>query len=179
MPFAVHLFFDANIEAVVKAAWKELADGQIAPYMFGSANRPHFTLAIYQELELQECEQRLQSFATTQDPLPVEFQYLGIFPNAPAAVFLGAPVTVPLLSLHAQLHDALRPVAVDPDAYYLPGNWVPHCTLALDLEPERITPALEIARRLSLPLKGLIEEIGVDELQPVRHLFAFALGQKT
>jgi hypothetical protein len=48
MPFAVHLFFDANVEAVIKSAWKKLADTRMAPYMHQSANRPHFTLAIYQ-----------------------------------------------------------------------------------------------------------------------------------
>jgi hypothetical protein len=26
MPFAVHLFFDTNAEAVIKSAWKKLAD---------------------------------------------------------------------------------------------------------------------------------------------------------
>ncbi len=176
MPFAVLLFFDTSTEAVIKSAWKELADTGIAPYMYQSANRPHLTLAIYQYLDLATCEQQLKSFAPKTDPLPVGFQHLGIFPTIPATVFLGATVTVSLLELHAQIHESLHPISTDSNPYYLPGKWIPHCTVALELEPRLIAQALEIGLQISLPLHGEITEIGVIEFRPVRHLFGFRLG---
>jgi 2'-5' RNA ligase len=175
MPFAVHFFFDANTEAIIESAWKKLADTGIAPYMHQSANRPHLTLAIYQHLDLTECEQQLKSFAATKNALPVVFQYLGIFPTTPAGVFLGSTVTITLLELHAQIHETLNPLCRDPNPYYLPGNWVPHCTLALELEPRLITQVLDIGLQVPLPLSGEISEIGVIEFRPVRHLFDFPL----
>lgn len=176
MPFAVHLFFDTNTEAVVKLAWKRLADTGIAPYMHYSGNRPHLSLAIYENLDLTACEQELESFAAGRDPLPVIFQYVGIFPTTLATVFLGPTVTAGLLELHAQIHEVLRTVGSDPSPYYLPGKWIPHCTLALELEPRLIAQALDIGLQTSLPLSGQITEIGVIEFRPVKHLFGFRLG---
>lgn len=163
MPFAVHLFFDANTEAGVRSVWKTLADTGIAPYMHHSANRPHFTLAICEQLDLTRCEQQLKSFAASRIPLPVSFQYLGVFPTTPAGVFLGSNVTAPLLELHAQLHETLHPICSEPNPYYLPGHWVPHCTLALELEARFITQVLDIGLQMELPVHAQITEIGLTE----------------
>jgi 2'-5' RNA ligase len=176
MPFAVHLFFDTNTEKVIKSVWKDLADTSIAPYMHQSANRPHFSLAIYQSIDLRACEQKLQSLAASRHRLPVSFQYLGIFPTPTSAVFLGTTVTVSLLDLHAQVHETLHSIGIDPLHYYLPGKWVPHCTLALELEPKLISQALDRGLQIPLPLYGEITEIGLIEFRPVKHLFSFWLG---
>jgi len=48
------------------------------------------------------------------------------------AVFLGVPVTTELLAFHADIHAALAGQPVDHWPHYLPGTWVPHCTLAKD-----------------------------------------------
>jgi 2'-5' RNA ligase len=176
MPFAVHLFFDANTEAAIKSVWKKLAETEIAPYLYRSANRPHLTLAIYQQLDLSACEQQLESFAAHRNPLPVTFQHLGIFSTTPTTVFLGSTVTVSLLALHAQVHERLRPLGTEPHPYYLPGQWMPHCTLALELESRLITQVLDLGLQVPLPLNGEIAEIGVIEFRPVKHLFGFRLG---
>ncbi|MCI0399311.1 MAG: 2'-5' RNA ligase family protein [Chloroflexi bacterium] len=134
------------------------------------------TLAIYQSLDLAECEQRLQALAATTSPLLLSFQNIGIFPTPQAAIFLGPTVTAPLLALHAQVNDLLRDVGTYPSFdYYLPGQWIPHCALAMELAPGLVTDALEIALHLPLPLRGQIVEIGVVEFRPVKHLFRYDL----
>jgi len=60
-------------------------------------------------------------------------------------------------------------------APYFPGQWMPHCTLALELEPRLITPVLDLGLQISLPLNGEITEMGVIEFRPVKHLFGFRL----
>lgn len=177
MPFAVHFFFDESTEAVIKSAWGELAETGIAPYMHQSANRPHFSFAIYEGLDLPDCEQRLKSFAAARKPLLVAFQYLGVFPTTLATVFLSSTVTITLLELHNQIHEILQPISRNPNPYYLPGNWVPHCTLALELEPRLIAEVLEVGLQVPLPLNGEITEIGVIKFRPIRHLFGFRLGE--
>ncbi len=179
MPYAVHLFFDTALQAAIKSAWKVLADTGIAPYMYESANRPHLTLAIYQHIDLPECERQLKSFAAARSSLPVNFQHLGIFPTTQAAVFLGPTVTASLLQLQTEIHKILHSIGTDPHPYYLPGNWVPHCALALELDPKLITQVLDSVLPLTLLLHGTITEIGVIEFRPVKHLFWFPLGDKT
>jgi 2'-5' RNA ligase len=56
-----------------------------------------------------------------------------------------------------------------------PG-WVPHCTLATDLEPDRFGDALEIAARAPLPLESRLVEVGIVEFRPVKQLVSYALG---
>jgi len=173
MPFVIHLFFDEETETKIKGVWKTLADSGISPYMHQSANRPHLTLAIYEEIDLEACQQRLQSFSTTQSRLPVVFQNFGIFPTNPSVVFIGPTVSVSLLILHQKIHQILNPFGKNPNPYYLPSKWIPHCTLALDLEPGAVPPALELGQQISLPIWGEISEIGGIEFRPVTHLFGF------
>ena len=175
MPYAVHLFFDENTETKINQIWKKLADTGIAPYLHQSANRPHITLAVYQQLDPAACQTLLRSIAAEQPPLPLSFQYIGIFPT-PGAVFAGPTVADTLLNLHRRTHETLQPISADPTPYYVPGQWVPHCTLAMELTPELLTPAVEISLELSLPLEGKITKIGCTEQPPVKHLFGFELG---
>ena len=48
------------------------------------------------------------------------------------------------------------------ECLYGPGSWVPHCSLAFQLKPEVVQTALDISlNHVSLPLKGMVEEIGI------------------
>lgn len=177
MPYAVHLFFDPYTEKIIRSAWKKLADSNISPYMSQSDNRPHFSLAIYQTIDLKACEQKLQSFASTCYQMSVSLEYLGIFPTDPAVVFLSAPISSSLIDLHAKVHELLQPISSDAASYYLPGNWVPHCTLAFELETKLISQALNIGLQIPLPISGIITEIGLIEFRPVKHLLNYQLKE--
>jgi len=54
---------------------------------------------------------------------------------------------------------------------------VPHCTLATDFTSEQFTRALEIARRVALPLACRLVEIGIVEFRPVKQLISRPLGR--
>ena len=120
-----------------------------------------------------------QTIATTKNPLPAALQYLGVFPTKLATVFISAPVTIALLELHAQIHESLRSIATDSHPYYVPGKWIPHCTLAMELEPNLITRVLEVGLKIPMPLHGEITELGVIEFRPVQELFHFQFRNKT
>ena len=176
MPFAIHLFFDPTTETTINQVLKNLAETGIATYLYQSANRPHITLAIYQKLDLTACEQLLQSIAAESPSLPVNFQYVGVFPKT-GAFFAGPTVTKNLLrSAPQRFMKQYSPISAEPNPYYLPGQWIPHCRLAIELAPEFIKPAFEISLKLPLPLAGKITEIGFTEQPPVKHLFGFQLG---
>ena len=57
-----------------------------------------------------------------------------------------------------------------------PGTWVPHCTLATDMEPDQFGTALAIAGRVSLPLECRVGEVGIVEFRPVKQLVSRVLG---
>src|SRR5881396_3078328 len=59
----------------------------------------------------------------------------------------------------------------------LPTRWVPHCTLATDVTAEQFTRALEVARRVALPIACRLVEIGIVEFGPVKQLISRPLGR--
>jgi hypothetical protein len=156
--------------------WKELADSGVAPYFHQSANRPHLTLAIYDELDLTAGKARLGDLAAACPALPVVFHSLGMFITPRAAVFLPPLVNVALLELQARVHAVFQDIASGADEYYLPGKWVPHCALALELDKATAVRVIEIAMHMPLPLTGQITELGAIEARPVRQLFGFPLA---
>ncbi len=177
MPFAIELFFDDATEAAVQQVWSALAERRIAPYLRESSNRPHVSLAVSERLDVAGCARALDAFAIATPGFPVTLASLGLFPSAPEPVVFAAPVvTVGLLALHAEVCALLASVAQDPSAYYLPGRWTPHCSLAVHFPPERVIPAIEVCQRLPLPLDGRIVAIGAVETRPARPLFSYPLA---
>jgi 2'-5' RNA ligase superfamily protein len=156
MPFAIELFFDAATDAAVRRVWAALAEQGIAPYLHESAAQPHISLAVYEGLDVSGW---------------------GVFPGASeSAVFAAPVVTSDLLAVHDEACALLASVAREPAAYYLPGRWVPHCSLAVHFPEEPTDRAIAVCHQLPLPLGGHIEAIGAAETRPTRLLFSIALG---
>jgi 2'-5' RNA ligase len=170
--FAIHLFFDATTEAAIRTVWSRLAETGTAPYMHLSGNRPHLSVAIYEHLDVAASGEKLSSLPHIRAPLSLTFSCLGLFPTEKAVVFLAPTVTVALLDLQKQLHQLLAEDATAPLAYYLPNQWTPHCTLALDIPHMLIPQLLHMGMELPLSLSGHIAEIGIIEFRPVKHLFS-------
>jgi 2'-5' RNA ligase len=90
---------------------------------------------------------------------------LGTFPSDPAVgsvLFLGAVVDTELIAVHSAVHDVLAGRARHPWAHYLPGAWVPHCTLAPDLTPDQLGAAVRTLHPLT-PIRATVGEVGVTD----------------
>ena len=175
MPFAIQLFFDPASDTAVRNLWAELASTGLPYPLSDSGNRPHFSLAIYGEINTTVCADLLNSFAQTHAPFALSINSLGIFPGEQAVVFLAPIVSPHLWDLHRQVHQVLQDIGALPSTYYLPGQWTPHCTLATRVPPHFISQAVEVGLGMSFPFPISIEEIGVIEYPPVNHLFSFRL----
>jgi 2'-5' RNA ligase len=174
MAFAITLYFDTQTEKLIKAIWEELAETEVAPYLHQSSNRPHIKLAIFEDLDLKESEQRLKALATGNSPMPIVWKQVGIFPNPQPTVFLGPVVTPALLELQARVEQGFHDIGAYPlFDFFRSGQWLPHCLLAMDLEPAKLMDAVRIGMHLALPYTGMIVEIGVIEFHPVKHCMVF------
>jgi 2'-5' RNA ligase len=176
MPFAVQLFFDGETDTAIRRIWRELAEDNVAPYLHASANRPHLTLGIYEELELAESSAALGAFAAEEPSFPFAMRHIGSFPPTNEAVVFCAPVvTQRLIALHARIHALLGGIAAGPDERYLPGNWIPHCSLATHCPAERALDAVAVCLRLFSPIEGSVVAIGVIQTGPARPQFSHTL----
>ena len=175
MPVAIELFLDEPSANVVREIWRSIAEGGVSAYLHTSGIRPHLTLAVGSQVDGPAVEAVLCEWAAVTAPLRVSFTGLGLTPTAPANIYLTAVVTADLLELHADLQQKLSGLVDTPSERYLPGRWVPHCTLSERVPADQIGRALEIARSAPLPLTVHLAEIGLVNFSPLQQRATFPL----
>jgi 2'-5' RNA ligase len=173
MPYAVELALDPESAAAVRRAWRELAAAGIG-YVAGSGARPHVTLGIWDTIDHTSAEAVVTQFAAETAPIRLRVASVGLFPGV--AVFLAPTVTADLLDLHAGLHRRFDRLGRGSWDHYRQGTWVPHCTLATDMEPDQFADALAIAGRVPLPLECRLVEVGIVEFRPVTQVISRVLA---
>ncbi|GAA4443253.1 2'-5' RNA ligase family protein [Actinokineospora soli] len=125
MAQGVVVLFDPEADAAVRALWSRLDAAGLPP---SRHSPPHLTFAVASEIP-----------ARTRDALRAELRVLHIpslffgslstFANTENVLMLSAVTDPELLAVHSAVHDVLAGHVRNPSAYYLPGSWVPHCTL--------------------------------------------------
>ncbi len=156
--------------------WRRLAETGIADYMHGSANRPHLTLAMSTALDVAAAERALAAFARAWSPFPLVLAHIGAFVTPAAVAFLASTPTVDLLRIHQGTLDLFADIGAEPWELYLPGRWVPHCTVAFQMGEAALPKVIEASQSWPLPLVAEVTEVGVMEVSPTRPLFSIRLG---
>lgn len=158
MAQALECYFDAEADAAVRALWQRL-DRAGVPSLAAHGGRPHVTFAVGGAIPA--AARRDLTTDLTRLALPRLWLYtLGTFPTAGNELFLGAVTDTELLAVHVAVHDTLAGRVRDPSAYYLPGAWVPHCTLAQDLTPQQLAAAFAALHPVG-PIRARIATVGV------------------
>lgn len=177
MGYAIELFYDAASERTVHEIWDGLGTALGKPSLSALGARPHVSLAVYGDgLDTSGFPEGLLEFARSIDPFDFTLSSLGTFPGGEGVVFLAPVVTRRLLEVHARFHEVFSKHENAGMGYYLPGNWVPHCTVAIDLSASEVTEALAYGREAFQPISGRFQEIGLVEFRPVKERFTCALG---
>lgn len=172
MPLAATLRLDPTTSAPVEALWSVLADAGLDASRRDLRYPPHVTLAIWpDDAPAKTIAATLDSLAAGRSPLPVTLAGIGVFPGAPAVLWL-VPVPDPaLLAFHATLVAALPDLPCHP--HYRPGGWVPHVTLG---EVADAGPAVALlAPRWSGLLSGKLERLDLVRFPPVTLLRSLPL----
>lgn len=152
---ALVAFFDDEADAKVRELWRRIGAKYEHP--------PHLTYAVASTIgpkvrkELREDLERLW--------LPdLWLQSLSTFSTTENVLMLAAVVDTELLAVHSAIHDVLAGKVKNPSAYYLPGNWVPHCTLAHDLDDEAMRAAFGKVFPTE-PIHAKVREVSVVDTQ--------------
>ncbi|MBE9374122.1 2'-5' RNA ligase family protein [Saccharopolyspora sp. HNM0983] len=137
MAAALELFLDESGASTVRALRGRLADAGLP----AETGHPHVTLAVATAIpDAARAQVRAELELLS---IPDLWLYtLAAFPNAEDVLVLGAVVDTEVLALHNAVHDALAGRTRGPDAHYLPGAWIPHCTLATGLDRDRLAAGI-------------------------------------
>ncbi len=177
MGYAVELYFDPDSDLAIRRIWSGIADAFGLSTMLTNGGRPHVSLAVYSDdLDHRSFLQELPAFSKSLAPLEVQLGSVGTFPTEESVVFLAPVVTRELLAVHERFHTAFSGFGGCSSAHYLPGNWVPHSTVATDLTGAEIGQVGQHCWEHFRPKRGWFQEIGLVEFRPVRELATFKLG---
>lgn len=178
MGYAVVLNFDPDSDNAVRRIWSGIADGFGLSTISTSGVRPHVSLAVYSDdLDCRSFPQELLAFAKSLASFEFQLGSVGTFPTAEGVAFLAPVVTGELLASHERLHATFSKYGGCSSAYYLPGSWVPHCTVATDLTDTEIGKVVKHCWEHFRPIQGRFQEIGLVEFPPAKELATYKLGQ--
>jgi 2'-5' RNA ligase len=178
MPFAVEMFFDDDANEVVRGVWADLAQANITTLMIDGAYRPHVSLSVFESYSSPGFQDQLRLFAKNLKPFQIKLDCLGIFPRPEGVVYFGAVVTEELLSVHCDFRARFAGLATRARAYYLPGNWIPHCTLGYGLSLDAIPSAVRVCSRAMRPITAKVKEVGLVEFPGHREVLTCELAPK-
>lgn len=163
MAHSVEAFFDHDADEAVRELWARLdRAGVPSPATRGHGrHRPHVTLAVAGTIAQRTRDALRADLALLS--LPRLWLYtLGTFPTEQNGLFLGAVVDTELLAVHSATHDVLAGRVKQPWAHYLPGAWVPHCTLAQDITPAELAAGFARLHPVT-PIGATVTEVGITD----------------
>jgi 2'-5' RNA ligase len=175
MGYAIILNLSKGSAARVVRLWEGLARESINSVMLDLGAQPHISLAVFEHLDPAPLREDLNRFAEATRPLSVVLSHAGAFPTAEGVVFLAPAVTQELLELHRSLHGVLRHRGIECAGYYQPGKWVPHCTVAIGVAPDKMGAATEICLRSQAFGPVEIDEVSLVDFPPVREIYTIPL----
>lgn len=172
MPAAITLTFDAAATARIASLWDALERSGHSASMRRLGYVPHLTLLVWPDEMAESLATRLPAIAGLVPPR-ITLATLGVVPTDPAVLWLGVVATAPLLALHAALADRVDRA---PYPHYRIGAWMPHITLADDLAPARIGPAIACLAGLDTIGTAQIAAIEAVSFPPVRVVARHAIA---
>jgi len=179
MPFGISLTFDAQTDQLVRSVWQRLASQKISSSMIDTGYPPHVTLAVWDSPDATFMAPGIEKIVAQAPPVRAVIESAGLFLHDGGAVYLAPTVTSELLELHRAVCGVLAEQNANVREYYKPGWWIPHCTLAIGLPPERLPDAISVSREIALPGSSSFAELGIGRFPPGERLYTFPLASNS
>lgn len=143
MTQALEVFFDPDSEAVVRQLWARLEAAGLPSLATRThrRHRPHVSLAVAKRIDTTRLEKARQLLASTH--LDITLYAPAVFPRN-GVLYLSVVPTRALLRLHEEVHAVLEGRLVESWRTYSVDTWMPHCTLAQDLDPTQLARGVEV-----------------------------------
>jgi hypothetical protein len=173
MALAVCLLFDRRSERVLRNLWDRLEDLDVPTLRSHTHGRhvPHLSFAVLREWQLDDVRKAVEALPD-DGTVSLYFDALGTFRRGRA--WLVPAVTADVLQRQERTVTAITATGADLHRHYLPGVWVPHCTIAPRV-PLVALPVLAAAVYGVLPLQitadhAALIDSATGELWPLSHI---------
>jgi 2'-5' RNA ligase len=140
---------------------------------------PHVSLAVYDEehrVDEAAVSRVVEQLAVRGRAIEIAFAGFGVFPTEENVLFLAPVVTPALLDLHATYHAMAAGLEASCRAYYLPGRWVPHCTLSMLGPMTGVLDGLGHLASARMPIRGTLRSVALIKVPPLETITEHALS---
>lgn len=135
---------------------------------------PHFTLAVFDDVREKELISALDALFPSLSSITVRFNRIRYFETPNSIVLWVAPAdSEPLAQLHSKVHDLVNSESCRPN--YRAGNWVPHCSLAVAIDPARRSEAMATVETDIASFDVVFDVIDCARFHPVEVIYERAL----
>lgn len=172
MGYAIELYFDQNSEDKIRKIWKALYEKNISTFMYESNSIPHITLSVYNDNlnDMNEFVNHVISYSKQLTPFKLVLSNIGVFNTKEGVVFLGPKVTSKLLNVHKDFHEHMKKYEKHEWKYYSPDLWIPHCTMAIDIDKPKMLDSVDIISSMFEPIELNIERVGIIKFRPIEYI---------
>lgn len=178
MDYAVVVYFDKKNDLYISQVMKNICHSGVNTYMLDLSIRPHITLAMFKDTDPQGFTKWLNAYADKMDCFNIRFSSIGAFLTNPFILFLAPVMEQGLIILHERFNAHIKEVASKFVKYYLPGNWVPHCTLATRLSQNELNQALDVVVDDFKPFDVTVTQIGFVQCNPFKEIITYEIGKQ-
>ncbi|GGS92894.1 2'-5' RNA ligase [Planobispora rosea] len=171
MVAALELYLDPVAEKRIRTLWEALAREGVPSMrdLLKGRHRPHVSLISASRLDGPAVAQALRGMEVAR-PFELRFDFVGQFLGR--VLWLGPVPTTELLAHHAAVHARLTEAGIGGFEVYLPGRWVPHCTLSMRVPFPKLLDAIRLCMDV-LPIEATVVGAAVadharDAVTPLR-----------
>ena len=168
MAYGVGLVFDPQTEAYIRAIWGRLASQGFTTPLARPGCLPHVSLILSERLRVDDLAHDLEGLGHSARRLEVRFSTVGVFTEPELVLFYGLTPTHRLLRVHADVERTYRRWSSAITARTQSGVWVPHCTLATQVDASRLSDAIAAAAALALPWVATQVRLAIVQFDQVR-----------
>lgn len=168
MGYAIEIIFDSKSERQIIHLMKNLDANEIENCLRKFQTTPHIALSVSDEIDIEKTIGIIERINISQFTIPL--YGLGTFQGINNIIFLLPKVTMELLAFQKTLHCQLLKYS-DSWNYYYPDNWVPHCTVAMDIAEDQFLNAFRILRDNMEPISARVEKIRLIKFHPEEILY--------
>jgi 2'-5' RNA ligase len=163
--YGVVMHFDRETERFVEDLWAGLSTEEISTYAEEVEDRrPHITIADYQDVSIETLTSSMTTFFNRMPPVELDLSVLGAFMGS-GTLFMTPTPAKDLIDLHYRFHEYFRKFNHDPQSFYLPNRWIPHCTIANRLSHEKLVEAFDYCLQRKRDAIAKVTEVAL--IQPI------------
>jgi len=167
--------FEPSGDWIVRRLMRQLAENGVNDLYESFGFRPHITLTEFSTDDFSQVCEQMNQLKTQIKPVEIRLSSLGIFPGAQGVFYLVPTINAELLSMHRAVQAAIEPYCQDFSPLYREAEWVPHCTLVLELDPLELPRAYDVMLEHFQPFNTKLVALEIITCCPFRTIYCHDL----